>query len=101
MIEGLQLNIPRRMILVRIVLTFSLVISVLLSFNLWAGARSFPYAPAMGVFEYQLPLDYVVIILTLLLWIGSLFFQWHRLLIFSAVALSVLLVMCDLNRLQP
>lgn len=101
MIEGLQLTIPRRMILVRIVLTFSMIVSVVLSFNLWAGERSFPMAPVIALYQNYLLIDYLIVSLILLLCVASLFMQWHRLLILFVIALSALLVMNDLNRLQP
>ncbi|MCC6372847.1 MAG: hypothetical protein IT236_17720 [Bacteroidia bacterium] len=101
MIEGLQLTIPHRMSLVRITLTLGLIISVALSFNLWAGQRDFPHTPLFTNFGIGAPLDILIITLVLILWVASLVMRWQRLLLFFSLALTALLVFSDINRLQP
>ena len=101
MMEGLQISIPQRMMLIRITLIFSLIISVLLSFNLWAGYREFPYAPLFQNDFIPAPYDSVYIALAILSWIASLFLNKQRVFIFISFLLSVLLVLFDINRCQP
>lgn len=101
MMEGLQISIPQRMILLRITLVCSLVISVLLSLPLWGGYREVPYAPVFAENPVRGPFDLVFIAVTAILWIGSLFLNAHRLLIALAFLFCIALVLFDINRLQP
>jgi hypothetical protein len=101
MMDGLKLSIPQRMKFLRITLTFSLIISIFLSAQLWGGYRSFPYAPVIRNHFIQPPFDVIFTGLAVLFWLASLFLKKQRLFIFMAFALCVLLVLLDLNRLQP
>lgn len=101
MMNGLQISIPQRMTLLRMLLVISMVISFLLSFNLWAGYRDFPYSRLFGQNYIPAPYDYIPVILLLLIWISSLFFRGERLLLLIAFLISAYLVAMDLNRLQP
>lgn len=101
MMEGLQISIPQRMMLVRITLIISLICSVLLSFNLWGGYRAVPYTSLIGENQLKAPYDCSIIILVIFLWIASLFLNKQRLLIFVAFLVCVGLVLFDINRLQP
>jgi hypothetical protein len=101
MMDGLKLSIPQRMTLLRVALTFSLIVSVVLSAPLWGGYRSFPYAPVIKNNFVQAPYDVIITILAVLCWLASLFLKRQRLFIFLALVLCVLLVLLDLNRLQP
>jgi hypothetical protein len=101
MMEGLQISIPQRMMLLRITLTFSLMISVLLSLNLWGGYRNVPYAAVVNYSGLRPPFDYLYICLAVLSWAASLFLNKQRLFIFLAFIISALLVLFDVNRLQP
>lgn len=101
MMNGLQISIPQRMTLIRMVLILSMVISFLLSFNLWAGYRDFPYAALLHQNFIPAPYDYIPVIILLLIWISSLFFKRERLLLFIAFLISAYLAIMDLNRLQP
>jgi hypothetical protein len=101
MIEGLKMTIPQRLGLLRVCVTCSLIISVLLSFNLWGGYRDFPYTPAMEGFTVSAPFDIFLVILHLILLCLSIFVNRHRLVIFLALSISLLLVLGDMNRLQP
>lgn len=101
MFEGLKLTIPERLQVLRITVTFSLVISICLSFNLWGGYRYFPYVP---VFDFKfsiVPYDALIIGLSCICLFASVFFKKTRLFIFLALVLNVFLVIFDLNRLQP
>ena len=101
MMNGLQILIPQRMMLLRITLIVSLIVSVFLSLNLWAGYRVVPYTSLIGDNPIKAPFDFSYIVLIILLWTGSLFLKRHRLLIFFASLISVVLVLFDINRLQP
>ncbi len=101
MIEGLQINIPQRMKLVRITLTLSLVISLLLTFNLWGGHRSFPYSPVFENLRPAAPFDIFFVILLIILLMSSLFVVRLRLIISLAITVSLFLVLGDVNRIQP
>lgn len=101
MMDGLKISIPQRILLLRITLTISLFVSVFLSPRLWAGYRLFPRVPLFQ--EFQIPVDYdlVLIGLTLLFWLCSLFLRRQRLFVFLGCVMTVLLVLLDVNRLQP
>ncbi|MDP3557103.1 MAG: hypothetical protein Q8T03_06990 [Bacteroidota bacterium] len=101
MIEGLTIPIHQRLLLIRVTVCISLVISVLLSFNLWAGDRIFPYAGVINIDFIRSPFDYLVIGFFLIFIVGSLFLKKHRLLIFVALIIATFLVLVDMNRLQP
>ena len=101
MIEGLKLSIPQRLQLLRIVITVSLLISVCLSFNLWAGYRYFPYTPVLHLDFITPPYDSVFILSSFLCLITSLFFKYTRTFIFIAILINLFLVLFDINRLQP
>jgi len=101
MMNGLQTSIPQRMALLRIVLVFSLVISVFLSFNLWGGYRTFPATPVFEDNLVQPPFDFIFISLALLCWLLSLFLRGQRIFIFISFLLCFFLVLFDVNRLQP
>ncbi len=101
MIEGLQISIPQRMILIRVILIFSVIISIFLSFNLWGGERSFPYSPAFEESLIKPPYDYILVGLALFFWMGALVFRYHRLFIFLACLMMFFLILFDVSRLQP
>lgn len=101
MIDGLKISIPQRIALLRVVLTLSLIISVFLSFNLWAGYRTFPYSPILLLDILPIQYDFAWVVLALLFWLCSLFLKQQRLFIFLAFLVCVFLVLMDINRLQP
>ncbi|HOZ87677.1 MAG TPA: hypothetical protein PL029_07965 [Bacteroidia bacterium] len=101
MIDGLRLSIPQRMILLRITLIFSLIISIFLSLNLWGGYRTFPYTPILAKPLVIAPFDFILSGLAILGWLCSLFLKKERLFIFLSFVLCLILVLHDLNRLQP
>jgi hypothetical protein len=101
MMDGLQIPIPRRIMYVRITVVCSLLILMTLSMNLWCGERLFPRSPITG--SGQVPRYYEIILVAvfMLLLAGSMFFKFHRLLLFLALAAGATLVLLDLNRMQP
>lgn len=101
MMEGLQISIPQRMMLIRITLVVSLIVSVLLSLNLWGGYRSVPYAAIITQQWLKPPYDYVYTGLLIFSWAASLFLNKQRVFIFFSVVISILLVLMDVQRLQP
>jgi hypothetical protein len=99
--EGINLSIPKRMVLLRIVLVFTLIVSIFLSGHLWGGYRTFPYAPIINGFFIDQPFDLILIGLAIISWVCSLFLKNHRLFIFCSLCIGVILVLLDINRLQP
>lgn len=101
MIEGLRLNIPQRLALLKSVLLLSLLASVFFSFSLWSGARDFPLAPLWEWAVAPLYLHWILFFLLVFFWFAALFSKFPRLFLFLSLLLSFLLVSLDLNRLQP
>lgn len=89
------------MMLLKVTLIFSLIISFLLSINLWAGYRSVPYSSLIGPNPLKAPFDAVYITVAMVLLLSSLVLNRQRLLICLALLICVLLVLFDINRLQP
>lgn len=98
--EGLQTSTPRRLSFIRIIVTLGLILSFLMSMNLWCGERVFPSNPVITNFTLGAPLDYILVILSICCLICSLFLRKHRLFIFLSLAINIFLVLLDLNRLQ-
>src|SRR6266496_1240483 len=101
MTEGLQISIPRRLVFLRIALTTAVLVSMSMTFNLWAGSRYFPRMPVSPEMDPGVIWERVLFILASLCLIGSMFFRWQRLLIAVALLCLLVLVLSDLNRLQP
>jgi len=101
MTDGLKLSIPQRMVLIRVTLILSLIISIFLSLNLWGGYRDFPYSPVFGDVFLKAPFDFIACGLAILFWLCSLFLRKERMFIFLALLSCVVLVIHDVNRLQP
>ena len=99
--EGLQISIPQRMLLLRTTIILSLIISVFLSMKLWGGYRSVPYTALFANEFIKPPFDFLLIAFTLLSWLASLVMYKQRVFIFISVLLCVFLVSLDINRLQP
>lgn len=99
--EALEISIPRRLKYLRIVVTIGLFISFLLCFNLWGGQRFFPAIPVIKNFILMPPYDYALIILSLIFLLCSLILKPTRSFIFLALIVNCVLVLFDLNRLQP
>jgi len=101
MIEGLQIAIPQRMAMVRIILVFSLIASVLVSFSLWGGQRYFPLTPLTNAPSILPPYDYILPGIAVFSWLCSLVLRKHRLFLFLSLTLSVWMCLNDYTRLQP
>jgi hypothetical protein len=98
--EGLKLAIPHRLMLLRLSVVFSLLLSLLFSYRLWFSDRHFPFVPL-----FDLPLNFVlfsrlVTVLLILVLLGSVFLRGQRVLLFVAVLCLCALVFTDLTRLQ-
>ncbi len=100
MMEGLRLKIPQRMMLVRICIIVSLIVTMLVSFNLWAGERYFPYLPAFDHTLREVLFSGLVFTFIILCLLASLFLRIQRILIFVALLGIAALIAVDMNRLQ-
>lgn len=101
MIEGLQLSIPHRLSWIKTILIVSLLVSVILSFNLWISDRNFPMAPIAKGFHIPVYLHYILISLLILFWLAALLMHYQRVFIVLSLLLSIVMISLDLNRLQP
>ena len=101
MATGLQLNIFQRLKLIKISVCVGLLISVLCSYNLWAGQRWFPVAPVFEGWYISPPYDYILLILEVILILLLMIADKTRLLIFLLLTLNLAFCLLDQNRLQP
>lgn len=101
MIEGLKLNIPQRLALLKTVLLLSLLITALMSFNLWTGVRNFPLVPLTDWAHSPVYVHGILFFLLVFFWVAALISRYPRLFLFLSLMLSVVLVVMDVNRLQP
>ncbi len=101
MIEGLKLNIPQRLALLKSVLLLSLLGSVFFSFRLWSGVRDFPLVPLWEWAVAPLYTHWILFFLLVFSWFAALFSKFPRLFLFFSLLLSFVLVSMDINRLQP
>lgn len=101
MMEGLKISIPQRMQLLRVTLVLTMIVSILLSIHLWAGAREIPYTSVVSVNWLNKSLDTVFVLSAVFCWLASLFLKRHRLFLFFGFVFSTVLVIMDMNRLQP
>lgn len=101
MMEVQKISIPKRLFYTRVCVTLGLIVSFLLSINLWGGERIFPGAPVFQNLFLKAPFDYILFVLSILFLISSLLFKNFRLFIFLSLIVNLFLVLLDLNRLQP
>src|SRR5687767_8433566 len=101
MIEGLRLNIPQRLALLKSVLLVSLLLTVFFSFGLWSGNRDFPLVPLWEWAVAPLYTHWILFFLLVFCWLAALLSKFPRLFLFFALLLSFVLVSMDMNRLQP
>ena len=95
------MRLPQRLQLIKWIVLIGLLVSVLLSYNLWAGQRWFPKAPLF--WEYDLiksPYDYIQLLILLSLIIINIISR-NKYFLFCLVLFSVYLCADDQNRLQP
>ncbi|MBP7810208.1 MAG: hypothetical protein KA163_13020 [Bacteroidia bacterium] len=98
---GLQLNIFQRLKLIKISVCIGLLLSVLCSYNLWAGQRWFPVAPVFEGWYISPPYDYILLVLEVILLLLLMVADKTRLLIFLVLVLNLAFCLLDQNRLQP
>jgi hypothetical protein len=101
MIEGLKLNIPQRLAVLKSVLLMSLLIGAMLSFHVWTGNRDFPLVPVWEWAVAPLFVHWILFFLLVFFWIAALLSKFPRLFLFLSLLLSAVLVGMDVNRLQP
>lgn len=102
MTSGLQLSIYNRLKLVKMVTAVGMMLSMILSYNLWGGQRWLPTCPFITGFYIQPPWDYALPAISVLLLIALLFNPPRpRLLLFFLLLINITLVLLDQNRLQP
>ena len=95
------MRIPQRLQLIKFTVLLGLFVSVLLSYNLWAGQRWFPKVPFFdGYMGIPAPYDYFNLAILLLLIVLS-FVSPSKLFLYLLVLFSVYLVIDDQNRIQP
>lgn len=99
--KSLNISIPNRLKTIRVVVTIALIVSFLLSFNLWVGNTIFPDAPAFDFFHLTPIADTILMFCSVVSLICSLFLYKHRLFLFFSISINIILVLSDLNRLQP
>lgn len=101
MSSGLQLNIFHRLKLIKISVAVGLLLSMLFSYNLWAGQRWFPVCPVFENFSISPPYDYILLGLEIVLIFLLMTVSKPRLIIFLILVLNLVYVLLDQNRLQP
>lgn len=101
MATGLQLNIFQRLKLIKISVAIGLLLSVLFSYNLWAGQRWYPVCPVFSNWYISPPYDYVLLALEIILLLLLILVDKPRLLIFLILVLNLAFCCLDQNRLQP
>ncbi|MBS1638019.1 MAG: hypothetical protein JST26_19050 [Bacteroidetes bacterium] len=95
------MRITARLELIKYTVLIGLLISVAISYNLWAGQRWFPKAPLFEGWTGMVPpYDYVNLALLLIFILLAVFFRsnWSSILL---ILFSMYLIMDDQNRLQP
>ena len=95
------MRIPQRLQLIKHTILIGLLISVLLSLNLWAGQRWFPKTSSFADFTgVPAPYDYINLITLLTLLFFS-FISTSKTPIILLILFSIYLCFDDQNRLQP
>lgn len=96
-----MMRITERLRLIKLTVLGGLLLSVLLSLNLWAGQRWFPKVPAIeGFYGLYAPYDFVYLAVLLLL-IFVCFFSSARAPVWILILFGAYLCVEDQNRLQP
>ncbi len=95
------MRIPQRLQLIKLTILIGIFISVVLSFNLWAGQRWFPKSPLFIDFiGIPAPYDYINfgLFITLIIFV---FMSASRMPAILLILFSIYLCIEDQNRLQP
>jgi hypothetical protein len=101
MATGLQLNIFHRLKLIKISVAAGLLLSILCSYNLWAGQRWYPVCPVFKDWYISPPYDYILLGLEIILILLLIIADKTRILIFLLLTLNLAFCLLDQNRLQP
>lgn len=96
----LNLPIPRRLQYIRLSVCLALIISFLLSWNLWGVNAYYPDELLISSLQFLSPYSGFITVASILLILTSVFHKNHRLFIALALTLNILLVLLDYNRLQ-
>ncbi|MCW3076869.1 MAG: hypothetical protein JWO32_1478, partial [Bacteroidetes bacterium] len=99
--DSLPISIPRRLYFLRVIVTIGIFVSFFLSLNLWGGERFFPSKSFFENITLTPPFDFALVICSGLFLLCSLFFTHTRFFIFLSLTINVVLVLFDINRLQP
>ena len=95
------MRIPQRLQLVKYAVLTGILISVLLSVNLWAGQRWFPKVPLFNsLANIPAPYDYINLVVLIILLFFSFISSSKKPIIFLII-FSIYLCIDDQNRLQP
>lgn len=95
------MRLPQRLQLIKWIVLIGLLVSVLLSYNLWAGQRWFPKAPLFWEYDViKSPYDYIQLLILLALIVINIISR-NKYFLFFLVLFSVYLCADDQNRLQP
>ena len=98
--QGLQIGIPQRLTLLRVITVLAMLLSLAVTAKLWSFARLFPFAPAVDGGYATTVLPPYLLIAAMICFAASLVFKWHRLLLSIALLCILTLVLFDTNRLQ-
>lgn len=101
MAAGLQLNIFQRLKLIKVAVAVGMLLSILCSYNLWAGQRWYPVCPVFSNWYISPPYDYSLLVLEIILILLLIVADKTRLLIFLLLLLNLAFCLLDQNRLQP
>ncbi|MBS1651610.1 MAG: hypothetical protein JSU07_06320 [Bacteroidetes bacterium] len=94
-------SIPKRLKNIRIVITIGLILSMLLTFNLWHENREFPTVPMLN---FKIDLSFIhlpLFIMSIVFLLFSVLTDKPRVYLVFAILFNILLVLLDVNRLQP
>lgn len=96
----LNLSIPRRLQHIRISICLALLISFLLSWNLWSNNAYYPDQLLVPSLQFLSPFSGFITVASILSLLVSILHKNHRLFLLIALSLNILLVLLDYNRLQ-
>jgi hypothetical protein len=99
----IKLNLENRLIIIKYILLAALATAIGLSYPLWLSeARYFPVTPLFDFFPaITYPFDYMLLFITILVIAVAFIYPFLFLVNFSLLCLLLILVIFDLNRLQP
>jgi hypothetical protein len=98
--EKTQLLIPRRLYLIRVVVTIALILSFLMSIRLWGSDTFFPDVPFFDGITLNPLFSHLLVGGSIVFLLCSLILKHHRLFIALSILINIVLIALDLNRLQ-